>query len=477
MIKFFLYFLCFLAFLENGHCYPSSQPESSENQTPYVSSVYPAEDLPFEVEITTSSLSLPVGLQSYAFAVHKNKWLLVSGRTGGLHGFSVGDENFPVSEQNTSVFVVDLKKKKVYQKSLFHKTSHLSVKQIEALSVVSPQYKQVGNTLYVIGGYGPDSETDDFNTKPTLTAIDIPGLIRWVEKSEGSAKENIRQIHNPIFQVTGGQCDQTDPHSPFLLIFGQNFDGFYSSGSNGTYTEQVRTFRLIDDGNFLGVFGEEYKTSNPSYRRRDLNIVPIIQIKKKMYEQSFLALSGVFTLEGGVWTVPVFISQDGRTSMSNPSKSSTFKQGMNNYNSAHMGLFSAEANTMHTVVFGGLSYETYVDGVFEFDQEIPFTNNVTSVKIDAKGQMTQHLLEATYPIIFSTDVNPGNQLLFGAGARFVSASNPSSFSNGVFSLDTIKEKTLIGYIVGGIQSTLPNTSSPADSSPSAYIFEVFVKPR
>jgi hypothetical protein len=467
----------FIAFVCTGAFLNSFAETSSLNQTQEVSPIYSPEGLPFTLDIETSSTSLPKGLQSYAFAVYKGKWLFVSGVTGGLHGFNPDDDNFPPNEQSTNIYVVDIKKKKTYTKSLLDKSSHLTAKEIEALSVVSPAYKQVGNTLYVIGGYGPDSEAGTFNTKQTLTAIDVPGLIRWVEKDEGSAKQNIRQTHSSIFQVSGGHLTQFDAHSPFLIIFGQNFDGYYTSESGGDYTEQVRTFRLMDNGDSLSVFAEEYKAKQPSYRRRDLNVIPTIQLHKKHYENGYMALSGVFTEEGGVWTVPVFIDTKGASSMPNPSKSSTFKQGMNNYNCACMGIFSKKSNHMHTILFGGLSYETVEDGTFTQDSEIPFTNLVTDVVIDEHGQMKQYLLDATYPEILSTEVNPGNPLLFGTGACFIPASSSPLFPNGVFSLDSIKEKTLVGYIVGGIQSTLPNTNTQADSAPSPYIFEVHLTPK
>jgi hypothetical protein len=50
------------------------------------------------------------------------------------------------------------------------------------------------------------------------------------------------------------------------------------------------------------------------------------------------------------------------------------------------------------------------------------------------------------------------------------------YSNEVLKLDSIKKKTVIGYVVGGLMSTMPNTESQADSLPSPYIFEVIVEP-
>jgi hypothetical protein len=67
-------------------------------------------------------------------------------------------------------------------------------------------------------------------------------------------------------------------------------------------------------------------------------------------------------------------------------------------------------------------------------------------------------------------------LLFGANARFIPKDDCKKFQfkNEVFNLDKIKKKQHVGYIVGGIQSTLANTSSFSDTAASRYIFKVYV---
>lgn len=451
----------------------------SGNQTDSLSPIYAPDSLPFTLDIELSTLQLPGGIETGAFAVYDDKVILLAGRTNGLHGFDAGDNNFPPRQQNTNVYVLDLKTKKIYAKSLKDKSSGLNQKEVDSLSTTAPQFFQSDKTLYFVGGYGVDSATGEFSTKPILSAINIPGLMKWVQqsKNEKSAKQYIRQISSPIFQVTGGALYQATPHDPFLLIFGQDFEGYYNDGSKGVYTNQVRTFKLIDDGITLSLFAEHYKPQHSSYRRRDLNVVPTIHIEDKNYVQGFMALSGVFTTQTGIWTVPVFIDPVGNSYMPNPSKKSTFKQAMNNYHSAHIGLFSKKSNEMHTVILGGISYETYTNGTFSFDSEFPFTNNVTDVVIDKDGHMKQYLMEAEYPFVPAGVPNPGNTLLFGAGARFIALNNLPKFPNNIFSLDSLKKRTLLGYISGGIMSSLPNTNTQADSTASPYIFKVFATPR
>jgi hypothetical protein len=474
MYKFLIVLL--IAISAKGLCGP--------NQTDDLSPILAPDSLPFQVSIVLSDFQLPsdnldsVGLQAFCYATYKGKWLLLTGRTNGLHGFANVGNNFPPQFQNPIVYVVDPNSQSVTSKSLLDSSSNLNQSQIDTLTVTAAQFFQVENTLYIVGGYGIDTPTGQMTTKSTLTAIDVPSLISWVESGKKSAAQCIRQTSHPLLQVTGGGLRQADPHHPFLLIFGQNFAGLYTDGSNGNYTQQVRAFNIIDNGKKLYVQPAKQPTPNPNYRRRDLNVVPIMQKVGRALHPAYVALSGVFTVDGGIWTVPVLINADGSSSMSDPSNPNTFKQGMNSYYCARAGLFSKRTNDMYILLFGGISYLSVQGGNIVPDAEIPFINSVTTVRIDSKGNFQQYLMENQYPVILSDFTNPGNVLLFGAEASFIPVNNLPTFSNGVFSLDAIgSSPVLLGYIVGGIQSTLPNTNTTADSAASPYIFSVIIQRR
>jgi len=449
----------------------------ANNQTLDLTQVVVNPHLPFSINVEVADFTLPVGIQSGAYAQCGSKVLFIAGRINGLHGFDNDDDNFPPNQQNTSVFVIDLWRKTVQTRSLYDASSGLTQDQIDTLSVTSPQFYQKGDMLYMTGGYGVDTNTGNFSTKPILTAINVPGLIRWViAQWQGTrASQFIRQISNPVFQVTGGAMYQIG-NNPTLLIMGQNFAGFYTDSSNGAYTMQVRRFCILDDGKNLEAGILDSTQPDQNYRRRDLNVVPIVKLCNDKKAAAFVALSGVFTLNSGVWTVPIEISACGHSCMPNPATVPTaFKQGMNNYNSAHAELFSKNG-TMYIIIFGGLTYEYFQDGQFVTDAEIPFTNEITVIKRYKNGRYEQDLLATQFPTILSTASNPGNPLLFGTGARFVPAPDIPIYANGVLRLDKIKKQTVIGYIIGGIQSTLPNTNVPSDSAASPYIFKVILTP-
>lgn len=472
---------------------------AADNQTPDVSPILPGRDLPFRIKIEEADFSLPNGLHSYVVGIHKGKWLLLAGRTNGLHGFNDDPNNFPPSQQNTTVYVVDPVHRTIGSRSLHDSHAKLTQEQIDLLSVTSPQAYQDGDTLYMTGGYGVITATGQFSTKDSLIAIDVPGLMHWVlHDTHKPAADYIRYLFDPIFQVTGGYMDRANKggdksnkdgkEHPTLLIFGQNFQGFYFDPvTNGEYTQQVRRFHIKDDGKHLAVEIEHAhpRQPDPSYRRRDLNVVPAIHCKDGKLVEDFIALSGVFTLTGGAWTVPVDITAHGKPSMADPQAPDTFKQGMNNYVCPAVLFFSEETGDMYTTLLGGISYGYFQGAQFQTDAELPFINQVTTIKRDRAGHYKQYIRKSGYPTILSTQSNPGNQLLFGAGGDFLEAEGLPAYDNGVLKFDELVDhcrkyhhrRLLLGYVVGGIESTLPNTNTTSDSAASARIFKVTLEPR
>jgi hypothetical protein len=447
----------------------------ADNQTATLSPVLSSNTVPFSIQIQQAAFQLPSGLQSYVLGTNDGKWLLLAGRINGLHGFDNSTNNFPPNTQNTTVFVVDPYLQTVTTRSLTDAGSGLTQAQIDLLSVTAAQSCQSGHTLYIAGGYGIVTSSGAFNTKDAFTAIDVPGLIHWViNPSDGeTAAQHIRQIFNPIFQVTGGFMAEGTRHH-MLLGFGQNFTGA-NIASDGTYSQQIRRFRVIDYETKLAIVAQKTfpKVPNPNYRRAGLNVVPIIENGRKR----FVAFSGLFTPTNGIWTVPVEISRNGVPKMADPAASSTFKQAMNNYLCPTLELFSRKEHNSYTILMGGISYGFFSAGVFQTDPELPFINQVTTIKRDRHGIFSQYLMSAEYPVILSTGSNPGNPLLFGTSATFTPVNGLPTYGNGVIKLDALGINPLVvGFIIGGIQSTLPNTNAQSDSAASPYIFTVTLVP-
>lgn len=450
----------------------------ADNQTVDVSPILPETSLPFRIVIEKADFQLPQGIHSGVVGAYNGLWIFIGGSHLGLHGF--GPDPFPPSGQNRTIYVVNPATGVTFSRSLLEPGSGLNQQQIDTLSTISAEFYQKSNTLYVSGGYGYDMLSGTFGTKPVLTAINLPGIVKWVMEPRNrgnTVRTHIRQIANSIFQIAGGEMFQLGDAT--RIVFGQNFTGIYTPNSNGQYSEQIQPFRILDNGSNLAVqiLNPIPAYPDPNYRRRDLNILPTLLNDHNQLKYGLIAYSGVFTETGGIWTVPVVINDQGVPSMADPHLPSTFKQGMNNYVSASAALYSRKYMSMYHIFFGGLSYGFFDQNGFQTDSEIPFINQVTTVQIDKNQQFTQYLMSAQYPVILSTGANPGNPLLFGASAYFMINPHIQKYPNDVISLDNIRTPMVIGYIVGGIQSTLPNTNTDADSSASAYVFKVTLVPR
>jgi hypothetical protein len=450
-------------------------PARAQNPLGVYSPVVLNPSLRYRIELKEHSMGsaeLPT-LHSFAVGHYDNKWMFVSGRTNGLHGFDIldPDSNFPAQSRNTEVWVLDLNTKQTWHRALNDAAAGLTALQFASLASTNNQFHQSGDSLYVTGGYGIQANGVDFGTFDTLTAIDMPELGDWVMNGAGSAADHIRQIQNPAFKVTGGAM--FDMNGRTHIVFGQDFDGVYTPFGDGTYTNQVRSFEIVDDGTNLSVTNIASTTPDDNYRRRDLNVVPTIRPDGLGgTKQGLAVLSGVFQASGDPWTVPVEIDANGNPSMADPNDPNTFQQAMGNYHSAKVGFYSQAAGSMHEVLFGGISLQ-YLDAAtqtIETDTNLPFVNDITSIVIDAEGKYTQNHL-GFMPELYDQQ---GRLLRLGTNAEFLAATNVPTFSNGVIDFDALGSQSTLGYIYGGILASAPHVrGNPGQlSGASNHVFEV-----
>lgn len=461
-------------------CCAWSTAALAQHQTASFTPIQLNNSLPFQVRLQPydfGAAELP-GLHSYAAGKYDGQWVLLAGRTNGVHDLDQsGEESFPEESQNRDVWVIDPVTKQSWRRSLGDPSSigpdpssGLTPAQIASLTPTNNQFTQQGDRLYMTGGYGLNT-ANEFTTFDVLTAIDLPGLVDWVKTGSGQAASHIRQLTSATASVTGGAMYEMGGR--FHLVLGQDFEGEYSPRTDGSYTRQVRSFDIVDDGANLAIANVTQSTPVSSYRRRDLNVVPIVEPDGLGgTKEGLVALSGVFTSSFGVWTVPVEIDASGNPSMANPALPETFKQGFNGYHSAKLGMYSEASGSMHEVLMGGISVQ-YLDestGTVMSDNDMPFVNDVTAVTIDASGAYSQQHL-GFYPELLD---NEGSRWRFGANADFFLADGIETFDNGVIKLDELASGTRLGYVFGGIMTNGPHTRGFPDvtSTASFQIFEV-----
>ena len=441
-------------------------------------------DLTF-AEYDMGTVSVPT-LQSFASGIYNDQWVLIAGRTNGLHGFSDdGLANFPPRYQNTDIWVIDPVSKETWSRSLNDTSSGLTSSEIDSLSSTNTESYQDGNTLYIVGGYVYARAINNFTTYNALSAIDLPSLVDWVKGTDATLHANtiLQTTGDPspdgsydggFFQVTGGGLEKIGDR--YQLVFGQKFEGPYAHGSTTfqVYTSQVRSFDIDYDftNGTLSYSNVDIAPSggDPSrFRRRDLNVFPILSPDGQGgTTQNTVALAGVFYNGVGVWTVPVEIGDDGIPTTENPTtEPDVFRQAMNQYESGKIGLYSQSSGEMTQVLLGGISANTF-DSVTEqltYDENNGFHRQITAVVRDAAGTYQQQYI-TDFPDVYDGN---GKLLYFGANARFFPAASVPVLTDGIIDVDSLTTETVLGYMFGGIAADQPNFGNTVASS---IIFEV-----
>ncbi len=410
----------------------------------------------FSVELDEITIPGFPALHSGAHAELDNKWIFIGGRNNGLHGFQTAN-SFPFYGVNNTIYVVDLGTMDIYSYSC----DSLSEDIREAITSSNMQFFQDGNTLYMQGGYGWKETLQQFVTFTTLTAIDLPGLVNAVMNGT-SITSFFRQVTDEQLAITGAHMQKLN--NKFQIVFGHRFDGTYSHNQVGnfftqTYNNSLRSFTINDDGTNLSVSDFTEQTDTNNFHRRDYNLVPQIFPDRA---EGFTAFSGVF--QKGI-NIPYFTTID--INSTGATHVPGFNQNLSQYHSAVVPLYDSVGNTMHSLFFGGMSMyklDTVTNALIT-DSLVPFVSTISKVTRNAENTLTEYLLP---------DSMPG---FLGSNAHFIPLPAIEKYDNKVLKLNTISGRTLIGHIVGGIESPEKNISEtdPTVSIASARVFEVYIE--
>ena len=395
---------------------------------------------PIQLSFEEISIAGAPALQSFVGTEYNGKWILLGGRTDGLHDHRP-PFSFPANMANDQIWMVDPNTADVYSASVNSLPDNI---QNQCLST-NIEFERIGNHLIMLGGYGVDINTNTHTTHPVITRVDLAALSSAMENNQPitSAFESITDNR---FAVTGGYLGLID--DTLYQVGGQNFVGRYNpmGGPSFTqvYNEKIQKFTLSDPSQPLAIDSYEEWNDPNLLHRRDYNMKPHISTDGN---QGLTAFTGVFRPNIDLpWFNTVDISSNGY--QENPN----FEQKLNHYHSASVALHDAQANTMRTYFFGGIAMYYYDNNVLIEDSLVPFVKTVSVVTRDQNGQMTED---------FITDLDS----YIGAGAEFLHANNLPEYSNGVIQLNPLPESgTVLGYIYGGIESTDPNIFMQATGS-------------
>jgi hypothetical protein len=409
---------------------------------------------PFQIAIEPLQISGLDGIQSFAFGRHEGKWLIIGGRTDGLHRRQPW-ATFNEAGQNNQLIVVD----PVAQQKWSAPLTSLPISLQEQLSSTNMEFHQDGDYLYITGGYGYSNSEADHITYPYLTAVKVSDVINSIIRGT-SFSTNFRQIKDLQFAVTGGYLNKI--YNTYYLTGGQNFNGRYNPMNHPSFTQEytnsIRKFLIKDSGTDLNVTHLSAITDTVNLHRRDYNVIPQIMPDG---QEGLTAFSGVFQVSADLpFLNCVNIDSAGYT------VNNDFSQYYNHYHCAHIPLYSAKANEMHNLFFGGISQYNDSAGILLQNNDVPFVKTIARVTRDFIGKMAEYKLPVEMPSFL------------GAGSEFIPVENLPVYGNDVIKLDDLNaDSTLIGYIYGGINSTSPNIfwlNDGTQSIASSHIFKVFI---
>lgn len=391
------------------------------------------------------------GFHSFAFAQSGSKWLIIGGRTNGLHGMNAND-GFLTADANNNVVVIDTVTWQVYTSSL----SALPYAIADPLRCTNMQYFADSTYLYVIGGYGRDSVLNQYVTFPTLSAIHINNIINAVLNNTSLAP-HIRQITDTNLRVCGGELAKIS--SDYYLCFGHDFEGRYADPPvpifTQIYSNQVKKFDIVDNGVTMSISNYVTQTDTNNFHRRDINVIPEIRPNGT---EALGAFAGVFQKTvNWPWLQPIEIQANGSTLLN-------YQQQMNHYKCFTIPIYDSLSQRMYSTFFGGMSLNDFnpQNNTIAQDSLVPFVTDVTTFRKDPNGYMEETVLPIQLPGYLGTN------------AVFVPREDISMYDNGVIRFRALpNQRTLVGYLFGGIRGTGTNLF-PTTANDTVY--RVFITP-
>lgn len=413
----------------------------------------------FSVEVVPVSPPSALSLQSAVSAQDDGKWLLFGGRTNGLHNFDPfpGLTNFPPKHQNQNIIVIDPKTGQTWTRS--RASTGLPASVTDSRVSTNQEHYQRGDRLYTIGGYGVQTGSGQFTTFDTLTSISVSGLINAVVTG-GDVASQVRQVQDPRLRVTGGEIAPIGHRS--ILVFGQDFEGGYNPGNSGftqIYANEIKSFHIVDNSRGFSITNYATQIDPTDLRRRDYSLSPSVEPDGT---PSLIGFGRVFTPAGNASRNPVRIGPRGHGKVD-----VNYQQYFSQYDTAHVPMFDGLYGSALTLFLGGISLYDYdpATGTLSQDSMLPFVNDVTTYVRSANGSSQEYIMPARLPG------------LLGAEAAFFTADGVPTTSNGVVRLAKLEGPTVVGYMYGGIESTVPNTTNPeTQTTASSKVFAVVVTP-
>ena len=394
----------------------------------------------FTVEEDTSDLQGLPALQSFALGVCDSGFVIFGGRANGFHGFG-SEQNFPYLTANKTLYPYNKYTHTLYTMSVDSLPEDLHEQYIST----NMENRQIGEYLYVCGGYGminAGQQDSNWVTHNIISRVNVNQMYNAIRNSNKDAlAKGIAYDKNDIVISTGGELFKLND-GKFYLVLGHDFRGPYGGTHYQQYLDSVHVFTLTETDSTIQVnssfqyISDHLVDSITEFRRRDLVVAPNVLSGGTSYGISIYA--GVFTTAGNTFHYPIYI-----TGGNTPSYylDTSYYQLSNVYSAPNLQMYDSVNDLMYTTIFGGLGDTMFING-----DSAAFTKVITTLK-------RNNAQNTTSPIYNSSSMPD----YVAAEGIFIPANGaPVYNSNNLGIIDYNKiptgNKQLLGYIYGGIYS-------------------------
>lgn len=428
----------------------------SKAQTPKGFSIKPSQKL----------TKLPA-LQSFVFGQSGKYWVMIGGRTNGFHGFDPNAYLFPFKKANKYVYIYNTATNKLDSIS----TSFLAPALREQYTSTNMQHFQVGNYLYVSGGYGefhaklPDSS---WVTYSTLSRINMSQLISAVlTKNINQFAASVVYAKSKLTAATGGELFKL-PDGKFYLALGHRYNGLYGGKTiSQVYLDSVHVFKLTETASSISItpnsmqyISDNLPDSVTQFRRRDLLVVPAIQRGGKTV--GLTVYGGVFTYGPGFpFRNPIYL-KGGTTPSYVLDK--TYTQTSNIYSTANVEMYDAQNDVILTTAFGGIGEDMKSD---TSSSSTAFTKKIMTISRNNRTNITTEIVN---PTMLPTYMGSEGVFIHSSSVPMYNANYDIINYNAIPAGKT----TLIGYIYGGIVSKGTAWGPTNPTASSNMVYEVYL---
>lgn len=410
-----------------------------------------AQPISIRVEVSAHTTA---PLHSYALGEVGDWFLFFGGISGqGLHNLAGGADpgflppSFPVKIFNTDVIAFNPQTGAV----LTGPIAGLPGEARLALTVTNAASVQTGQTLHIYGGYGPTADGSDWDTRASVTSVDLPQVLAALQGAQPVPGAAFTVQPSDDARVAGATIVRLDAQR-YALIGGSLFLGDYAGNTPfaNLYAEAVHIF-----DSSISVTTPVRSFFGATLHRRDMNALPMTYLTTEGAARPGFAIAGGVFLNGFfVWKTPLFY-RDGDPGTTDEF---FFQQQMNQYESGALSFYSVRLDENRQIMLGGISASRFENGQFVGDFNVPWVTDITQVRVRGGVYLEESVI--------------GHTPLPTTNVQTVLADRVPRAPNGQILLDEMPPaEILIARIPAGLRAAEP-AGAPATFA-SGQVWEVY----